>query len=444
MIGMHVTTLGCKLNQLDSAELAGVLRGTAGLRGAVAPVADPARARLIVVNTCTVTAAADADARHAIRRRRRESPDALIVATGCFAERDPDALAAMPEVDLVLRRAERPRAADLILEALRRRHPDALGDGCATRDAEASIPDFGARTRAFLRVQDGCDLRCAYCIIPSVRGASVSVAPGEVEGRLLALLAAGYREIVLTGVNTGDYGKDLTPRLTLADLLVRLLRSVDEDAGPFRLRLNSLEPRAVTPELIGLMASTPRLARHLQIPLQSGSDRVLAGMRRNYRSADYLRVVRALRAACPDAGIGADVIVGFPGESDADFQQTSDMLLAAGVSYLHVFSWSPRPGTPAASRARRVAPEAVRERSAVLRALGRDLALSFRRSQVGRLQEALVMRGRREDGRLRVLTSNFIEATLLDEGAGTCAAENSFTQVRVVRAEAEGTLARVA
>ena len=438
MIGLHVTTLGCKLNQLDSAELAGALRGAAP-RGTVTTVDDPSRARLIVVNTCTVTAAADADARRTIRRRRRESPDALIVATGCFAERDPDALAAMPEVDLVLRRAEGPRAADLILEALRRRHPAELADGCATRDAEASLPDFGARTRAFLRVQDGCDLRCAYCIIPSVRGASVSVAPGEVERRLRALLAAGYREIVLTGVNTGDYGRDLTPRTTLAGLLVGLLRAVGEDAGSFRLRLNSLEPRCVTPELIGLLASTPRLARHLQIPLQSGSDRILARMRRNYRAADYHHVVRSLRAACPDAGIGADVIVGFPGETDADFLATRDLLRAAGVSYLHVFPWSPRPGTPAASRPGRVPSEVARERSAILRALGEDLALRFRRSQEGTVHDALVMRGRREDGRRHALTSNFIEAALLNE-----AEENTFARIRLVRADEHGTLAQVA
>jgi len=428
MIGLHVTTMGCKLNQLDSAELAGALRGTA------AAVDDPARARLIVINTCSVTGTAESDARQLMRRRRRENPEAVIVATGCYAERDPAALAAMGGVDVILSRAQRRRAASIILEELRRRFPEELADGCITRDVEASLPAFGDRTRAFLRVQDGCGLRCSYCIIPAVRGCSVSVPPEQVERQLRTLLAAGYREVVLTGVNSGDYGKDLHPRLSLADLLARLL-GVE---GRFRLRLNSLEPRCVDAGITGLMAAQPRLARHLQVPLQSGSDRVLAAMRRNYRAADYARIIGALRSACPDAGIGADVIVGFPGETEADFARTQDLILAAGLNYLHVFPWSARPGTTAAGMPGRVAATIVRERCASLRMLGRQLALRFRRSQEGSVQEALVMRGRHEDGRMRALTSNYIEVALMDD-----AEENSLVRVRIECADDDITLARV-
>src|SRR5262245_44030422 len=182
------------------------------MRAAGLTAGDPASALLLVVNTCTVTAEADADARQLLRRRRRENPMALVVATGCYAERDPDALRRLPGVDLVITRDERPRAANLILDQLRRRFPAELGDGCADRVYEETLPDFGDRSRAFLRVQEGCDLRCSYCVIPRVRGASRSLPPDDVERRFRALLGAGYREIVLTGVNTGDYGKALDPR----------------------------------------------------------------------------------------------------------------------------------------------------------------------------------------------------------------------------------------
>lgn len=339
MTGLHITTLGCKLNQLDSAELAGAV--------ASAPlplVDDPAQAALVVVNTCTVTAAADADARQILRRRRRENPRALIVATGCFAERDPGALRGMPEVDLVLRREDRPAAAGIILERLRERFPDLLADGCSDCLAEETLPDFGARTRAFLRVQEGCDLRCSYCIIPSVRGPSRSVPPADVERRFRDLLAAGYKEIVLTGVNTGDYGKDLARGIDLAELLARLA----DIPGEYRVRLNSVEPRCVTPGLVALLAGHPRVARHLQIPLQSGCDDVLRGMRRNYRTADYLRIVEELRGRVPDIGIGADVIVGFPSETDEHFADTVAFIEKSPLNYLHVFSYSPRPGADAA------------------------------------------------------------------------------------------------
>ncbi|MGH9867819.1 MAG: tRNA (N(6)-L-threonylcarbamoyladenosine(37)-C(2))-methylthiotransferase MtaB [Candidatus Polarisedimenticolia bacterium] len=401
-VGLHVTTLGCKLNQFDSAELAGALRGAASL------VDDPAAARVIVVNTCTVTAPADADARQILRRRRRESPHALIVATGCYAERDPAALAAIPEVDLVLRREDRPRAARLILDMLRQRDPASLADGCAEREAEECLPDFGDRSRAFLRVQEGCDLVCSYCIIPSVRGASRSVEPGRVEERFRRILQAGYREVVLTGVNTGDYGRDLSPRLTLLHLLERLLRV----EGDYRIRLNSVEPRRVTPGLIQLIAAEPRLARHLQVPLQSGSDAVLRDMRRNYHAKDYLETAARLRGMVPDIGLGADVIVGFPTEGEAEFEQTRSVLISAGVTYLHVFTWSPRAGTPAASLKPRSTGAQVHRRGEELRALGRELSAGFVRGQAGRTMRALVLSGRRNDGRQRALTSNFIEVAL--------------------------------
>ena len=402
MPGFHVTTLGCKLNQFDSAELSGALRA-AGMAAA-----DPGSALLLVVNTCTVTAEADADARQLLRRRRRENPAALVVATGCYAERDPEALRRLPEVDLVITRHERPRASALIIERLRRRFPVELGDGCADRALEETLPDFGDRTRAFLRVQEGCDLRCTYCVIPRVRGASRSLPPDDVERRFRMLLDAGYREIVLTGVNTGDYGKDLDPRLDLASLVRRLARL----PGSFRVRLNSVEPRCVTADLIDLMASEEKIARHLQVPLQSGSDEILRAMRRNYRSADYLRTAEALLCKLPDLGLGADVIVGFPGETDEQAERTAEIARRIPLSYMHVFSYSVRPGTPAGDLGGRLPPAVVKSRSRRLRSIGRQLSEDFKRSQVGRPLGALVLQGRTPDGRARALTTNFIEVAL--------------------------------
>jgi threonylcarbamoyladenosine tRNA methylthiotransferase MtaB len=416
MIGLHVSTLGCKLNQFDSASLAGALRGRAAL------VEDPSEASLVIVNTCTVTQAADSDARQLLRRRRRESPRALIVATGCYAERDPDALRALPEVDLVLRREERPRASEIIMDHIRLRFPEEAADGCADRVMEETLPDFGHRSRAYLRVQEGCDLKCSYCIIPSVRGASRSTPPGLIVDRFRSLLDAGFKEIVLTGVNTGDYGKDLDPRTVLTDLLERLAGI----EGDFVIRLNSVEPRCVTPELVDLLATERKLARHLQVPLQSGADAVLRRMRRNYRAADYARALESLRSRVPDIGLGADVIVGFPGESEEEFRQTVRFVLATPLNYLHVFSYSRRPGTDADLHPAQLPSAVIARRSLALRTIGRRLARAFRASQRGLPLTALVLRGRRKDGRLRALTSNFIEAALDDE-----APENSFARIRL-------------
>jgi len=423
MIGFHITTLGCKLNQFDSASLSGALRT------AVTPSASPADAGLVVVNTCTVTEAADADARQILRRRRRESPRALIVATGCYAERDPEALGRIPEVDLVLRRDQRERAAGIILEELRLRFPSEMADGCADRAVEETIPDFGERSRAYLRVQEGCDLRCSYCIIPAVRGESRSLSPDDAAGRFSRLLGAGFREVVLTGVNTGDYGRDLAPQSDLTRLLSRLVRI----EGDFRVRLNSVEPRCVTGPLVSLMACEPKIARHLQVPLQSGSDRILRAMRRNYRVADYARVLDRLRARVDGIGLGADLIVGFPGETDADFEETMRFVRASGLSYLHVFAYSRRPGTPAATLEGQVPAEVIRTRSRRLRQLGADLSREFKLGQAGRSLRALVLRGRREDGRLRALTSSFIEVAL--EGAHEA---NSFVDVRITAVDPDG------
>ena len=428
--GFHTITLGCKLNQFDSAALEGEL-ARRGLR----PQSDPSRAAVVIVNTCTVTHRADADARKLIRAVRRGNPDCRLLVTGCFAERDAEAVRAVGGVDLVFGNREKPGVARLF---------DRLGIGVAPApasettvaeadrgcDAAVLLPSalhFGERSRAFLKIQQGCRLSCSYCIIPKVRGPSRSVAPAEVERAARSLVRSGYREIVLTGVNTGDYGRDLEPATDLAMLLERLFAG----CGPTRFRLNSLEPRTVTAPIVELFRRERRLASHLQVPLQSGSTEILRRMRRNYRREAYLERLRQLREAVPDIGLGADVIVGFPGETEERFRETYEFIAASPLNYLHVFSWSPRAGTPAAELDGRVDPAVIKRRSRALRELATDLGLAFRRRFVDRTLDAVVLGPRRDDGRLRALTGNFIEVAL-EENAGARPGEPLDVRIRRV------------
>ncbi len=401
----HTVTLGCKLNQFDGAAIEGEL-----LRRGYREVADPAAAEVIVINTCTVTHKADAGARKLIRAMRRASPDCSLLVTGCYAEREGDALQAMVEVTRVFGNREKERFGGILdeLGIDRRESPAPIDRGCDNVTGLPRALHFGERSRAFLKIQEGCRLACSYCIIPEVRGPSRSVPPQWVERALAQLIAAGYREIVLTGVNTGDYGRDLDPKLNLAMLLRRLF----DRCGPTRLRLNSLEPLTVTEEIIELLATEPRLAAHLQVPLQSGSAQVLRSMRRNYRRETYLDVLSNLRNAVPDIGLGADVIVGFPGETDTLFDETYDLIEGSPLNYLHVFSWSPRPGTPAADYPDRVDPRVQRNRSRRLRQLGADLSLRFRQRFEGRRLDAVALGHRRDELHQRALTGNFIDVDL--------------------------------
>jgi threonylcarbamoyladenosine tRNA methylthiotransferase MtaB len=365
-----------------------------------------------VVNTCTVTENADREALRLMRGAKRKNPACRLIVTGCFAERDARALASSGLADAIVGTLQRERLAPLLDGIADEAAPSFSGsaDGperiaCLESAEGGAVPWFGDRTRAFLKVQEGCDLGCSYCIIPTVRGRSRSVPPRELSSSLAALVARGYQEIVLTGVNTGDYGRDLTPRTTLASLLSRLL----ETPGLGRLRLNSLEPRTVTDEILRLLKSDVRLAPHLQVPLQSGCDRVLGAMRRNYGTRFYAGLLERLRREIPTIGLGADVIVGFPGESEEEFEETCAFISASQLNYLHVFSYSHRPGTPASRLTGGVPRAVVEERSARLRTLGRELGLSFRRSLVGVPLRALVLYECRPDGRRRALTGNYID-----------------------------------
>ncbi len=439
----RIVTLGCKLNQADSAALEARLR-LLGLRRAPADEDAAKGADVVILNTCTVTANADREARQIARRMRGANPGALLIATGCYAERDPGGLRTVPGIDHVVPLSEQEERVPALAAAalgIDRRHVDLdLGPLGTTEGCE---PESGAgdRTRALLKVQDGCDLRCSYCIIPSVRGSSRSVPPRAVLERLTRLVDAGFREIVLTGVNTGDYGRDLDPSLSLQ----RLLEKAIDVQGLGRIRLNSLEPRTVTPGLVEILAGCGgRVAPHLQVPLQSGSDSVLKRMRRPYRTADYARVVEDLRRRVEGIALGADVIVGFPGETDAEFETTCRFIESSPLNYLHVFSYSPRPGTPAAAREDLLHPGVIKDRSARLRRLGRDLSLRFRRSFLGRTRPSLTLREVRPDGRLRALTDNFIDLGSDYEGRDPAVLMNRLLPVRITDATDQDTLGTIA
>jgi threonylcarbamoyladenosine tRNA methylthiotransferase MtaB len=398
-------TLGCKLNQYDTAELQALLEARGYRTVPFESVAD-----LYVINTCTVTARADVSGRQTIRRAIARNPEARVVVTGCYAQTNPGAVARIPGVDLIVGTRDRHALPDLVAGSPKGPRPlVAVGDVFRPR-AEPTIPlrTVGpGLTRAFVKVQDGCQHRCAFCVVPLARGPSRSQPVESVRAQVERLVAGGYREVVLTGVDLGHYGWDLVPRSSLA-ALVRSLLAV---AGLSRLRLSSILPAYLTPELLELVAGERRVCRHLHIPLQSGSDRVLRAMRRPYTVGMYRRLVEGLAASIPNLGLGTDVITGFPGETGTEHDETEDLLRALPFTYLHVFSYSDRPGTEAGGLpTQRVPPGEVRRRTTRLRRLGAEKHLAFRQAQVGRTVEALVLAHREAaPGHLVGLTDHYLE-----------------------------------
>jgi len=402
-------TLGCRLNQVDTHTLQARLEAR-GFR--TVPAGVPAD--VVVVNTCTVTARAEGSGRQALRRAARVSPGARVIVTGCWAQTSPGAVARLPGVDLVVGNADKPSLPDLIerLLALDRAPSPAIhvGDIAGARGVDAAPPArVDGRSRAFVKVQDGCQHRCAFCIVPLARGASRSLAPGTVEDQARRLVEAGHRELTLTGVDLGHYGADLVPRSTLAALL-RRLEGVD---GLRWLRLSSILPAYVTDELREVLTTSPAIAPHLHIPLQSGSDRVLRRMRRPYTIAMYRGVVERLAAAIPALGLGADVIAGFPGETEADFRETVRVVADLPFTYLHVFPYSPRTGTEAGRLDDHVDARTTARRARTLRELARAKRAAFGAGLVGTVQEAVVLEARERDtGRLVALTGNYVEVAV--------------------------------
>jgi threonylcarbamoyladenosine tRNA methylthiotransferase MtaB len=368
----RLLTLGCKVNQYETQYVKEALEAS-GYREA----APDAPADLCVVNTCTVTAEGDAKSRQLVRRLHQANPGAAIVVMGCYATRDPDAVRRLPGVTRVITDKAR------LAEELRPLGVERLPRG---------IRRFDGHQRAFVKVQDGCLLNCTFCIIPTVRPTPRSRGPEEIAEEVAGLVAGGCREIVLTGIHLGHYGIDLSrgrPKPQWRRLW-HLLRRLGELPGEFRIRLSSLEAAEVRDDLVKVLSDVPRVVPHLHVCLQSGSDRILARMKRRYRVPGFLERCRRLRQILDQPALTTDLIVGFPGETDADFEATCRVVREVGFSRIHVFSYSPRHGTPAAAYPDRIPPAVIAGRRERLRVIERDLADVYYRSLVGRRLEVLV------------------------------------------------------
>ena len=417
MSSFHVHNFGCRASQADGAALESAL-----LAQGLAAAERASDATLVVLNTCTVTASADEDARKAIHRVHRENPGARILVTGCYAQRAPQELAALPGVYWVVGNSHKVRIPEIVAETEPYHGQIHIDDIFAQHDfLSAPVEDAaGDRTRPNLKIQDGCNNRCSFCIIPFVRGRSRS-APADQVVEQVRNLAARYREVVLSGINLGRWGREPGSSMRLASLVRRLL-----DETPIeRLRLSSVEPMDWSDDLLDLVASSSRIAKHVHAPLQSGSDRVLRRMHRKYRLRHYEERILKARASMPDAAIGADVMTGFPGETGEKFEESRTFIASLPFTYLHVFTYSERPGTPAAA-ADQVPMEVRRERNRILRELAAQKNLEFRRRMLGGTLSVVTL----TEG---ALSDNFLKVEL-----ATPRAANQLMDVKIGSVTASG------
>ncbi|MDP2211169.1 MAG: tRNA (N(6)-L-threonylcarbamoyladenosine(37)-C(2))-methylthiotransferase MtaB [Candidatus Aquicultor sp.] len=388
-IAFSIHTLGCKVNQYESERIAAEL-GAFGWE----MVPFSSRADVYIINSCTVTAVAGHKSRQLIRRAVRNNPGARVVVTGCYADSDRAAIEAIEGVSLVLGNDDKDRLPLLIAQEL------GIDVELRTRTTGEPAPSPAVHTRALVKIQDGCDQFCSYCIVPHVRGELWSRPEAEIIAEVTRLAREGTPEIVLTGIHLGLYGAGHDTGL--ADLLAKLV----EIEGLGRIRLSSIELREVTPELVELIATSPKLCKHLHIPLQHGSNAVLAAMNRHYTVEEFAERAHYLASAVDDIALTTDIIVGFPGETDADFERTMDIVGSIGFSRLHVFKFSPRKGTPAAGLGGQIPKDVKEKRSAELIALGEDLAARFASRYIGK--ELSVSIERRQGEYLSGMSDNYI------------------------------------
>jgi threonylcarbamoyladenosine tRNA methylthiotransferase MtaB len=420
-------TFGCRLNQYDTETIRTLLDEYGGWRSV--PFREPAD--VYVVNTCSVTARADATCRKAIRRIHSERPQSAIVVTGCYAQRAPQEIAALPGVQLIVGAANRGE----IARKMHHMRPDDLEIavspiGEASEFVDVAITEMMEHSRAFVKVQEGCNESCSFCIVPQTRGASRSRSPESVLAQVHELLRSGYLEIVLTGVHLGDYGLDLPIGKRM---LAELVRDILDIPGLKRFRLSSIEPASITDELIELMAGTEKFARHFHIPMQSASNTILSRMKRRYTAEDFSQLIEKIATAIPDCGIGTDVICGFPGESDEYFQESFDCLTELPITYLHPFTYSVRPGSAAEAYGDQVPGDVKKRRTRSLKRLTRDKEQAFRQRHVGKTLPVLLESSRR-GGRSRLAgwTDNYLRVEL-----GEGEAQSAIEDVRIVSLNGE-------
>ena len=428
MASFYVENFGCRATQADGAAIERQFRDQGMHRAS-----SPEEADLVVLNTCTVTASADQDARAAIRRVHRENPNCQIIVTGCYAQRAPEEIAALPGVTKVIGNSHKHQLVELthspdsfvLLDQLKTNNRKLQTDNLLHSPTEIYVSDIFAhtellaapvfdaaneRTRPNLKVQDGCDNRCSFCVIPSVRGQSRSLPVPQILDELNNLVTAGYREVVISGINLGRWGRDLP----FGDNFEALVQTILQKSSIEKLRISSVEPMDWSDELIGLMASSSRIAKHTHVPMQSGSDAVLRRMHRKYRPWHYREKIEKIRTAMPTAAIGADVMTGFPGETDSEFEETRRMVEDLPFTYLHVFTFSARPGTPAASMPKQVPVSVARERNGILRDLASRKKLAFMENFVGKTLDTITLNV--FDGQItESLTDNYLKLHLRGE-----------------------------
>jgi threonylcarbamoyladenosine tRNA methylthiotransferase MtaB len=455
MATFFIEQFGCRATQADAAAIERQL-----VERGYAVSADANSADVIVVNTCTVTAAADLQARQSIRTIHRENPTARVIVTGCYAQRAPEELAALEGVSWVVGNSHKPEIPRIIQEMGqelgRQMAPDSFpparngfvplsmiasdalslgrwpakiltGDILEQHELLVAPVEGGeaGHTRPVLKIQDGCNKRCSYCVIPQVRGRSRSLAPASVIEEIRKLCDGGAREVVLSGIDLGNYGRDLAPHAELGELLRRIL----DETPVERLRVSSVEPMDITADLIAIFVASERMARHFHMPLQSGSDRILAAMHRWYRAEHYARRSELAREWLPDAAIGADVIAGFPGETEEDHQATLSLIERLPLTYLHVFSFSSRPGTAAADLRNQIPEQVIARRARELRALGEKKKAAFQAAQTGLSMRVLTLNRRGKDASgpwTRALSSNYLDVRVSGEWTA-----NQFLDVRI-------------
>ena len=421
----YVENFGCRATQADGAAIERQL-----MQRGLAPSGRRDRANVVVLNTCTVTADADKDARAAIRRVHRENTKTKILVTGCYAQRAPQEIADLPGVTWVVGNSHKSQISDVIAPSLRDfvsieslqaafNHPIAqspihsifVSDIFAhTELLAAPVFETGThseKTRPNLKVQDGCNNRCSFCVIPYTRGLSRSLATDEAVREMNELVAAGYKEVVISGINLGRWGRDFSKH----DRFEKLVRAILDRSELEKLRISSVEPMDWSEELIELVASSPRIAKHAHVPLQSGSDTILRRMHRKYRPWHYEDCIHKIRAAMPDAAIGADVMVGFPGETKELFEESRAFIASLPFTYLHVFTYSARPGTTAAEMQEQIPVQVARERNQILRDLAAEKNLAFRKSFVGKTISAITLH-RSDKYQTEALTDNFLKLHL--------------------------------
>lgn len=393
---------------------------------------------IIIVNTCTVTHRSDQQVRQTVRRLHRENPSARVIVTGCYAQRDPEGLAAIPGVNLVVGNAGKERLYEILDNSEAPMQGKVVWSPLKEVEEDYTLTPMahtGGKTRPLVKLQDGCDARCSYCIVPHVRGPGRSAAPENIISEIHSLVRAGFQEIVLTGVNLGTYGRKTKERMRLSALLTRILQI--PQLG--RIRLSSIEPMLFERSIIDLAASNPVFAHHFHVPIQSGSDQVLRRMRRPYRAERLRQLFEYIHTSLPDAGLGTDILVGFPGETEMEFAETCELIQNLPLTYLHVFPFSPREGTEAYSYSSRITPAEMKQRIAVLIEISRSKNLEFRRRFLGKTLPAITLAKEEDLGTSVVLTGNYIHVRV----PGISVPPNRLVEVRIEDAQPAATYGTV-